>query len=43
MSSEVTDREVIHVSCAMKGWMVHSDNIQENQNNNNGIYKSGNT
>ena len=43
MSSEVTDREVLHASDATKGWMVHSDHIQENQNNNNGIYKSGNT
>ena len=39
MSSKVTDHEVIHASYALKGWMVHNNNIQENPNNNYGIYK----
>ena len=43
LSAKNADCEVIHASYATKGWMGHSDNIQENQNNNNGIYKSGNT
>ena len=40
---KVTDHEVVHASYAMKGWMVYSNYIQENQNNNNGIYKSRST
>ena len=40
MNSKGTDCEIIHASYALKGRMVYSDNVQENQINQNGIYKN---
>ena len=40
MSSEVTAREIIHAPYALKHGMVYSDNIQENRNYQNSIYKN---
>ena len=40
MNSKGTAREVVHVTHASKRRMVYSDNLQENRNYENGIYKN---